>query len=293
MSALTSEALSELESQVRAALASGDEGALVVLGYGEISTVLACEGHACKRLPPFPSRAALEAYQATFDDYLEALRDAGCAVLESRLETTPNADGSITVWCVQPLVDPTTFVPSVLERATEATAAQLIDSLVTTIASVVSPTCGLDAQASNWVYEDGELRYLDVTTPMLRDAEGVELLNTDLFLASLPWALRGAVKRLLLGEILDKYYDPRGALLDLAGNLLKEGLSESVDPLLERANGIVDPTIERSEVEAYYREDARMWALLQRLRRGDRWWQQRVRRRIYPFLLPGEIERRV
>ena len=30
-----------------------------------------------------------------------------------------------------------------------------------------------------------------------------------------------------------------------------------------------------------------MWALLQRLRRCDRWWQRRVRRRPYPFLLPG------
>ena len=33
--------------------------------------------------------------------------------------------------------------------------------------------------------------------------------------------------------------------------------------------------------------------LLQRLRRLDRAWQRRVRRRVYPFLLPGRIERHV
>jgi hypothetical protein len=31
--------------------------------------------------------------------------------------------------------------------------------------------------------------------------------------------------------------------------------------------------------------------LLQRLRRADRWWQRTVRRRPYPFLLPGRIDR--
>jgi hypothetical protein len=34
-----------------------------------------------------------------------------------------------------------------------------------------------------------------------------------------------------------------------------------------------------------------MWALLQILRRVDRSWQRGVRRRSYPFLLPGRIAR--
>ena len=50
---------------------------------------------------------------------------------------------------------------------------------------------------------------------------------------------------------------------------------------------------ERNEVLLGLRADARMWALLQRLRRADRWWQRRVRRRQYPFLLPGEVQRHV
>jgi hypothetical protein len=34
-----------------------------------------------------------------------------------------------------------------------------------------------------------------------------------------------------------------------------------------------------------------MWEILLRLRRADRWWQRTVRRRGYPFLLPGPVDR--
>lgn len=283
------ESLAALEAGVRQALRTGEDSHLEVLGYGEISTVLACEGHACKRLPPFPSVEAYAAYASTFERYLADLRDAGCPVVESTLLRTDNPDGSFTVWCVQPLKDTSTFLE---KRLGEDGAEALLQILVERVASTIHPRLGLDAQASNWVWADGELAYLDVTTPMLRDAGGREQLDTDLFLASLPWALRGGVRRFLLSSILDKYYEPRGALIDLAGNLLKEGLEPLIAPLISMANEIVDRPIERAEVDAYYREDARMWALLQRLRRADRWWQMR-RGRVYPFLLPGNIERNV
>ena len=52
--------LRELDRQVERALGRGDEGELPVLGYGEISLVLAwppeSPSFACKRLPVFPSR---------------------------------------------------------------------------------------------------------------------------------------------------------------------------------------------------------------------------------------------
>ena len=45
------------------------------------------------------------------------------------------------------------------------------------------------------------------------------------------------------------------------------------------------------EVRKYYRSDARTWEVLLRLRRADQWWQRRVRRQSYPFLLPERTER--
>jgi hypothetical protein len=99
------------------------------------------------------------------------------------------------------------------------------------------------------------------------------------------------VKRFLLDEILSHYYDPRAVLLDVAGNLHKERLPEVIGPLLSAANREVAPPMTADEVLRYYRTDARMWDLLQRLRKADRWWQRTARHRSYPFLLPGAIDR--
>jgi hypothetical protein len=157
----------------------------------------------------------------------------------------------------------------------------------------VGPELGLDGQMSNWAVAGGELIYLDVTTPMMRDGAGAERLDTGLFLASLPWALRGPVRRFLLGGILEKYYQPRGVVLDALANLVKERLERWLPAFLEESNARVRPALSQEEVRRYYAADARTWALLQRLRRLDRAWQRRVRRRPYPFLLPGRIERHV
>jgi hypothetical protein len=128
---------------------------------------------------------------------------------------------------------------------------------------------------------------------MMRDEEGLEALDTELFLASLPWALRGLVRRLLLRSILDTYYRPREVLRDLLANLIKEGIADRLALGLEIVNQRISPAIDEGEVRRYYRDDARMWVFLQRLRRIDRGWQRRLRRRQYPFLLPGKVERHV
>jgi hypothetical protein len=115
------------------------------------------------------------------------------------------------------------------------------------------------------------------------------------------------VRRFYFRQILDKYYDFRGTVVDLLGNLYKEGLERLLPPLVAHANSVLGaarqspappppvlaPQITEHELQEYYRSDARMWALLQVLRRIDRSWQRNVRRRTYPFLLPGKIERHV
>ena len=99
------------------------------------------------------------------------------------------------------------------------------------------------------------------------------------------------MRRFLLRAILDKFYELRGTLVDLLGNMYKERLGHLVPAFVESANRVVSPPINVREAESYYRADARLWALLQALRRTDRWWQRRLRRRPYPFLLPGRIVR--
>ena len=74
-------------------------------------------------------------------------------------------------------------------------------------------------------------------------------------------------------------------LLDVASNLHKEQLDRCVPLLLAAAAARVGPPIAHAEVLRYFRRDRALWLALQRLRRADRAWQRRVRRRPYPFLL--------
>ena len=290
-------ALVALEARVERALGAGGAGDLEVLGYGEISAVLALDGpggrFACKRLPPFTGPASLRAYRACLEDYLRALAARGVRVAETAFLHLVRPGGTISAYCVQAAFPAESLLPAVLARAGEARARALFARLVDAVARSVGPGLGLDGQVSNWAVAGEDLVYLDVTTPLLRDQAGAERLDTDLFLASLPWALRGPVRRFLLGEILDKYYRPRGVVLDALANLVKERLDRWLPPFLEEANARLAPALSEREVRRAYASDARMWALLQRLRRLDRAWQRRVRRRVYPFLLPDRIARHV
>ncbi len=289
--------LVELERCVVQALESGDETRLHVLGYGEISSVLAwptADGpFACKRLPHFDDRAHFEEYRTLFDDYVRALRGTGVAVHRSDLRTLPQPDGRVVAYCIQPVLAAETLAPALLATADAATRTRVLTQVVELIGATVGPTRGLDAQLSNWAVADGELIYLDVTTPLLRDEDGKDRIDTEVFMASLPAVFRPIVRRFLLDSILDPYYSPRRAALDLTGNLRKEGLAEQVGVAVSIANDVLGVDLTVDEVEGHYRRDARLWAALQRARRVDRAWQRHVRRRPYRFLLPGPVDRGV
>ena len=287
--------LGKLEAAVDRALATGDASHLEVVGYGEITLVVrwTVDGRqvACKRLPGLAGDAAFSAYRSCVTSYIARLAERGVVVPETTVEAVPRRDGTVTAYCVQAVLATTSLLPRHLQGAGRGEVREVAAALVERIAGCIDSRLGLDAQLSNWAWTDGGLRYLDISTPFERDDRGRESFDVELHLASVPWALRGAVRRFALGAILDKYYDRRGALLDLAGNLHKERLAQLLPDVLEAANRVVEPPITAEEAERYYRDDARMWELLQRLRRADRWWQRTVRRRRYPFLLPGSIER--
>jgi hypothetical protein len=286
--------LSRLEREVDRALDLGDDSVLRVLGYGEISLVLGwpldLPQWACKRLPLFPSVAAADDYASTLEAYLTELGRRGVQVVSTEVHRVVLGDGRVAVYCVQAALPPDELAVDIARRGGDRADRMLVE-IVETVLGVVDDRVGLDAQLSNWAVTAGRLSYFDVTTPMLRRADGSEALDAGLFLASLPWLLRGPVRRFVLPGILERYHRPRTVVLDLAANLIKEHLDGRIGVVLSAAAERVDPPLTEGEVRADYRSDARMWALLQSLRRADRIWQQRVRRRRYPFLLPARIER--
>ena len=301
--------LTELEMQVRDSLRRADEGPLRVLGYGEITLVLGVPADgprwACKRLPDFPDAAAAATYRDRFERYLDLLSERGVTPVPSRFRVldgvaAPLGGSRVVGYVVQPALDPGTLGPRVLAAAVPDPDHPVVTGIVDAVLSVCDDRTGLDGQLSNWAWDGSTLSYLDVTTPMLFDDIGRFELDMTLFLAAYPWALRAVIGRFVAPGVVGAYRGPRHVLVDVAANLVKERLDPWIPAVVTAANralsgpgapSVVEAPVTEAEVRSYYRSDARLWEAMFRLRRADRWWQRRVRRRDYQFLLPRSIDR--
>lgn len=277
------------------AAAAGDSG-LSVLGYGEISLVIGWPATrptvACKRLPRFPSPAAAEEYRERFEAYLALLVDRGVRPVRSEFRTvTPPRGGHVVGYVMQTVLPGDRLGPEVLRSSSPDPDQPMLRAVTDCVLRVCDDHTGLDAQISNWAHDADGLHYLDVTTPMRFDDAGRMDLDMGLFLAAYPWALRAVIGRFVAPGVVGAYRDPRHVLVDMTANLIKERLSGWIPAVLEVVNDVVSPAVGEAEVERYYRSDARLWEAMSRLRRADRWWQRNIRRREYPFLLPGPVER--
>jgi hypothetical protein len=293
---LAPEDLSSLDAAMTRAFATGDVSALEVLGYGEITTVVVCESrgrrYACKRLPPFATARDADRYATLFDEYLAELLKGGVWAVPSSLERLKRDDGTVVLYCVQPALPGEHLAVRVLARCDEAQALSLFETILGRILGAVSPTLGIDGQLSNWMVDGEEVLFLDVTTPMLKDAAGRDRLDTELFLAAVPPPVRPLFRRYVVPHVIDKYHDPRGVVLDLIANLIKEGQERHIASFLQAANRRLVRPLEEAEVWRYYEGDARVWTVWQAMRRCDRYVRSRLLGRPYPFLLPGRIQRR-
>lgn len=280
--------LERLDATVEGAIAAGTAGPLRVLGYGEITLVLGWPTErptlAVKRLPPFRDADQLAGYAALLGSYTAALRQRGLAVVPTGLRSVA-AGGAVRAYLIQPLVPRGRLLDQVLRSADLDRGAALLERLAQDVAAAVDERVGLDAQVSNWVVEGDELACVDVSTPLMRSAAGRDELELDPFLSIYPAPLRRALTP-VAHSVMAQYHEPRGVLVDVASNLVKERLERWLPALLAAANARVRPPVGEAEVRGYFRRDKRLWLLMQRLRRLDRAWQRRVRRRPYPFLLP-------
>jgi hypothetical protein len=284
--------LIELEHDVEHALRAGDVTGLRLLGEGEISLVLGAGADpmwACKRLPPFSTDAAADRYRTAIDRYVAELTGRGIEVLATDIRQVAALDGRTVLYCVQPVLPAGTLAVDIA-RLDRDRGRSVLGEIVDVVLGTVDAQVGLDAQLSNWAVTDGRLTYFDVTTPLLRRPDLTSELDTEVFLASIPWALRAPVRRFVVPAIIERYHDARSVTLDLAANLLKEHLDELVPTLLDATASRFDPPLSESEVRRDRRSDARTWAALQAIRRVDRAWQRKVRRRPYPFLLPASLD---
>ncbi len=291
------EELTAFEELVAQALERGDERGIEIIGYGEVTTVLAMESssgpRAVKRVPPFAAEDSARRYMAMVERYIAALEAGGVRAIETHLHRVDGRDGKHVVYCVQPALPFGSLAPDLLRGLGEEQACAFYEQILAAIEGVVCERLAPDGQLSNWAFYRDRLVYIDVSTPFMRDESGNELLDWEHQLRALPAPIRPVVRRWIAPQLLDKYYTLRGQVVDLLGNLIKEHLEHLTDPYMRRANERFEftPTISQKEIRDYYSGDARAYAFLQSARRADRWWQRSILRRTYPYFLPPPIDR--
>lgn len=287
-SLLNSGAADALDAAVEAALGRGDVRDLPVIGFGEISTVLAWPREsarvAAKRLPLFASPQALGTYVQLLADYIAELERLGIAIVDTAVLAP--ADGPGRAFLLQPLADRLLSTVLAAAPAGDEEAGLALLAVVDVVIDGVDARLGLDAQVSNWaVSHEGTLVYLDVSTPFLRDRDGRDRLDVAWLCSVYPCALRPAIGRWAAPGVIAAYHDPRQVLLDVGANLHREGLERHVPALVEAA-AARDVGVSPTEMRRYAVANRRTWKTLQVLRSADARWQRHIRRRPYPFLLP-------
>ena len=136
----------------------------MVLGYGEISTVLAIgDGQvAYKRMPMFADEDEITAYAAAFDAYLAQLQEAGIRVTPGTLIPIQQRCGSRrVVYLVEHSLPAHAIGNQVVRGPQPAEAQRLLQAVLGELSKVYrfnqqqagAWALGIDGQVSNWVVD--------------------------------------------------------------------------------------------------------------------------------------------
>ena len=280
--------LIELETVVQDALRTGDRSALDLRGFGVTSVVLAAPigapRVACKRVPPFADREAFAAYREVVDRNVVELGKAGIHVVATEVRLIEHG-GHLAGYVVQPLLPAECLGEAILKADPPASDHPLVVAMVDHVMTATTDRRGVDAQVGNWAVVDGQVIYIDVTTPFSVDDNGDIEVDLDVFLRAGPPIMHPIYLR-ELPTSMKRWLAPRHALLDLVGNLYKLDLDDWVQPIIDATAGRVDPPITVEEARKYYSGEVKTWTMLNRVLRGYDWWRRKVRRDAPTMFVP-------
>ena len=279
-----------------------------LLGYGEISAIFQIQGDdraAFKRMPLFADRDTAEKYVDLYREYCRLLKAAGLNLPADGAVVVHVPGRPVVVYIAQERLPADRFGNRLLLSLDEASCYQLVEQVAGEIARVwqyndaAAPDVelALDGQISNWVRREeqkgSQLVYIDTSTPFLRRA-GIEQLDPEPLLKSAPGFLRWVLRWLFVDDVMNRYYDHRQVLIDIAANFYKEQRPELIPGTIDIFNRTLldgQEPLTVKDVEKYYREDKMIWRLFLAFRRVDRFLTTRLLRRRYEFILPGSIQR--
>ncbi|MBI4789768.1 MAG: hypothetical protein HY782_22275 [Chloroflexi bacterium] len=282
-----------------------------ILGYGEISTVFAIQADgwrdlACKRLPLFDRQAEVEKYRAAYDAYNRLLEEQiGLRLPPHTGACVENRLGRPVFYIIQKQLPAASIGHHALHTLPTPDILALVERVLQELRKVWKfnraqdrVQVAIDGQISNWALDDPRPVYLDTSTPLFR-VEGVEQLDTELFLRSAPSFLVWILRLLFLKDVVARYYDFHRVAVDLVANFYKEQRADLIPEVVQIVNRFfqdqaaalgIQPITEK-EVRDYYRDDALVWSLYFSMRKADRFLRLRLLRQTYPYILPDKITR--
>ncbi|MFH1984073.1 MAG: DUF6206 family protein [Pseudomonadota bacterium] len=278
-----------------------------LIGFGEISAIFVIDADpqvAYKRMPLFATAEAAEAYALMHETYCRHLNAAGLQLPASASCVVAVPGRPVVLYIAQRRLPEDTLAHRRLWRLSTEECADMIATIVAALKGVwaynrqMAPdvTLGIDGQLSNWALPDGppetSLAYFDTSTPLMRIG-GREQLDPELLLQAAPVFLRWLLRWCFVDDVVSRYYDHRGVLVDLIANLYKEQRPDLMPMAVDTVNRCRPadmPAIDSEEIRRYYRQDRLIWQLFLAFRRLDR-WMCRWRGRRYEFILPGHIKR--
>lgn len=297
-----------------------------ILGIGEITTTIEVRGEgwgklhptekrrmklAYKRMPAFADRAGRDHYLKIHREYQDLLEALGIKIPWHDNLSYQRPDGAWVVYNRQerlPTRQVACLVIRDLDRDQGLDLFRLLLHKMTPLFqhNLERPDLkiGFDAQVPNWVLTDYDpdqprirpdepVLYIDTSTPLIRRG-GVEQLDTELFLKSVPALFRPLLRRTALDHVLGRYYLPREVILDLIASFITHGRPDLVpDAVIEANRFLAEAAFGRSArpftekaIRAYNRQDVMIWKVFRTLKRMDRWFGEKFVGRTYEQRLP-------
>ena len=280
--------LGRLEQDVYRQLKAPHEAHLKLLGNGEITIAVAHPREsprwACKRMPPAGKEAA-NRFKATIERYMDRLESANVRVVPTSIHVIAASTGGYALYLCQPLLSAHTLLHNILRERTPNEHDLVLVSMFEAIKRATSPTLGVDGQAANWAWVDGEPWNFDISTPMLRRPDLSSEIDVSLLVQPYPGFLRPFIRWWIAPSLIERFHDLRMCLVDAAAALIKDQLRNWLPASAAAINRLVEEPVSVAELEKYYANEKMLWVFgyrMKRLERRLKWLSGKT----YQYLIP-------
>lgn len=194
-----------------------------IIGFGEISAIFQIgyeQNTIYKRIPIFPDLKTAEAYKLMYFEYCALLRQAGINLPEDDAVIVQVPGHPVAIYFAQQRFEDQFFCHKLIHTLGEADRIDMLAQIMSALTSIWDFNTqkmpefeiAIDCQLSNWVWmeENGKrkLFLVDTSTPFVRK-NGIEQLEVELLLQSVPVYIRWLVRRLDLDDVIGRRFgDP-------------------------------------------------------------------------------------